>query len=184
MLESPLKTIFKLNIEPTFKRNPVNTKNRLQSLKNVFDIQNSVYAFANFLFCSWIFMSILGRLMQSLKLGVRNKKKLMKWTTFDLCPLRLSSKGCVFRQVTTLLSRGRSNVLCITFLIDYPLEWTEKTMTWITNLTRLIPMLKTLISCCTSSFYLREIKNFSKFSCRFLHRNYFFPIWVIVVLMY
>ena len=32
---------------------------------------------------------------------------------------------CVHRQVTTLLSRGRSNVLCITFLIDYPLEWTE-----------------------------------------------------------
>ena len=121
--------VFKISVhiagvEPCFQRNPVNTKNRLQSLKNVFDIQNSIYAFANFLFCSWIFMSILGRLMQSLVLEI--KKKLMKWTTFDLCPLRLSSKGCVFRQVTTLLSRGRSNVLCITFLIDYPLEWTEK----------------------------------------------------------
>lgn len=58
-------------------------------------------------------------LMACCKNGLMNIHILMKWTTLDLWTLHLSSKGCVSRQVTTLLSRGRSNVLCITFLIDY-----------------------------------------------------------------
>ena len=45
-------------------------------------------------------------------------------------PLAFVIKGvCVLLHVTSLLSRGRSNVLCITFLIDYPLENGLKKMT-------------------------------------------------------